>query len=146
MTSKKQREAERAEALENIRDALQACGPDGDATLLIIDDGGRPSNSGRTHKLELHVIRSVQVSLPRGVKATPMNDERPTIREYLTINVARLLGVRLAKDDRILMGGYGYSRSLELATALARKAGHPIHVETIGGSFGARGWIGERKA
>ncbi len=136
--SKKQRETERAEALDNIRDALKACGPDGDSTLLIVDDGGRPSSSGRTHRLQVHVIEPTHtVGRPVGCRSVT----RPRTTFFLSINAARVLGYRLAKDESILMGGYGYSRSLEIAQGLARACGHALHVDSLGDSFGARGWV-----
>lgn len=135
MTTKKERA--RAEALENIREALKSCGPDGSSTLLIIDDGGRPSPTGRTHYLEIHVLSCQHAGGTNGEWEC-----RPRTTYYLTINAANLLGYRLNKADQIVMGGYGYSRSLHLASNLAHAAGHPIYCDTIGGGLGgARGWI-----
>lgn len=140
MTTKKERE--RQEALELIRDALTACGPDGVATLLIIDDGGRPSSTGRTHRLEVHLIEPT-TDTTRDISGVNRLRSRTTL--YLTINAARALGYRLNKDDQIVMGGYGYSRSLEIATGLARLAGHPLYCDTLGGGIGStRGWIGQK--
>ncbi len=132
------RERDKLEALDNMREALEACGPNGTATLLIIDDGGKPSSSGRTHKLEIHVMRLNTVRLPNESMVTP----RPAIQEYLTINAARACGYRLSSDDRIIMGGYGYSRPQEIAQHLAHLVGHALHVETLGAGMGnVRGWV-----
>lgn len=132
MTTKKQRE--QSEAFDNIRDALRSCGPDGNSTLLFIDDGGRPSNTGRTHYIEIHVLCNADDGRQAGYV-------RPRTTYYLTINSARALGYRLNKADQIIMGGYGYSRTLELATALAKRAGHALYCDTIGGGMGStRGW------
>lgn len=141
MSTAKQRD--QAEALERLRDALTAAGPDGGATILIIDDGGKPSSSGRTHRLELHLIQNDFVR-PAPGDDRPRERERPATTLYLTINVARALGYRLDSCDRILMGGYGYSRSHQIAEHLASLAGHPLYFDSIGGGIGnTRGWIGK---
>lgn len=140
MTTKKERE--RKEALDNIRDALKACGPDGAATLLITDVGGRPSSTGRTHYLEIHVLSNEHVGEGYGPDGMRF---RPRTTLYLTINAARALGYRLNRQGQIIMGGYGYSRSREIATGLARLAGHPLYCDTLGGGIGATwGWVGQK--
>jgi hypothetical protein len=147
--TKKQRE--QAEAFERIREALDACGPSGTATLLIHDDGGRPSGSGRTHRLTVQVIRN-RVSGHSGGYAEPserLKYCRPVIAEWLTYNVAIACGYTFSKaHDAISMGGYGYSRSNQIATHLSRLAGHALHVQTTGATFAApNGWVDDsRKA
>ncbi len=143
MSTKKERE--KAEALESIRDALTACGPSGTATLLIHDDGGRPSSTGRTHRLTVQVIR-----LRSPGRDTESNGEpRPHIDEWLTFNVAKACGYSFSeRHETITMGGYGYSRSHQIATHLSRLAGHALHVQTTGATFAApNGWVdGSRPA
>lgn len=134
MTTKKQRE--QAEAFDNIRDALRSCGPDGNSTLLFIDDGGRPSSTGRTHYIEIHVLSNSDTY------AGKAQTDRPHVTYYLTINAAKALGYRLNKADQIIMGGYGYSRTQHLANHLAALAGHALYCDTIGGGMGStRGWV-----
>ncbi len=142
MATKRQRE--QAEALDNIREALDACGPSGTATLLIHDDGGRPSGSGRTHRLTVQVIR-----LAHSSGAENNGEPRPVVAEWLTYNVAIACGYTFSKaHDAISMGGYGYSRSHQIATHLSHLAGHALHVQTTGATFAApNGWVDDsRKA
>lgn len=140
MTTKKQRE--QAEAFDNIRDALAKCGPMGSATLLFIDDGGRPSSSGRTHYIEIHVLENQADGRPTDTLRELCDSLRPRTTYYLTINAAHALGYRLNKADQIIMGGYGYSRTLQLASHLAARAGHALYCDTIGGGMGStRGWV-----
>jgi hypothetical protein len=134
MSTKKQREE--AEALENLRDALTAAGPEGGATLLIINASSKSSSTGRNHYLEIKLLQNVEERRHYSDKS-PRKD-RPEATLDLTYRVAKLLGYRLTKDGQIIMGGYGYSRSQKLTDHLAHKAGHPIYVQTIG-------WIGKVK-
>ncbi len=134
MTTKKQRE--QAEAFERIKEALAACGPDGTATLLIHDDGGRSSSTGRTHRLTVQVIRTMLGPQPR-----------PHVVDWLTFNVAKACGYTFSeRHDAISMGGYGYSRPHQIATHLSRLAGHALHVQTTGATFAApNGWVDDSK-
>jgi len=140
VATKKQRE--QAEALDNIRDALAACGPGGgsaSATLLIHDDGGRPTNTGRSHRLTVQLIRSEWRPDPGGKEQRL----RPVCAEWLTRNVATACGYRYSDaHEAIVMGGYGYSRSTEIAQHLSRLAGHALYVQAIGATFAAPdGWV-----
>jgi hypothetical protein len=142
MSTKKQRE--QAEVLENLRDALTAAGPEGGATLLIINASSKSSSTGRNHYLEIKLLENKHAenfaSQGDGFRFRP----RATLD--LTYNVAKLLGYRLTKDGQIIMGGYGYSRSQQLTDHLAHKAGHPLYVQTIGEGMGdTNGWIGKVK-
>jgi hypothetical protein len=146
VSTKKQRE--QAKALENIRDALAEAGPLGGGTLLIIDDGGRPSSSGRTHCLEIHLLENKPARRyePSCRIEGNVDEYRPQTTLYLTINVATLLGYRLNKSDQIIMGGYGYSRPHHIAEALAWAAGHPLYFDSLGAGIGnVRGWIGKAR-
>jgi hypothetical protein len=128
------KEREKAEALERIREALAACGPSGTATLLIHDDGGRPSSTGRSHRLTVQVIR---------LRSPGRGEPRPHIDEWLTFSVAKACGYTFSQaHEAIVMGGYGYSRSHQIAAHLSRLAGHALYVQTTGATFAApNGWV-----
>jgi hypothetical protein len=124
MASKK----EQAEAWERIADSIKACGPDGSATLMFESVGSRPSSSGRTEYIDVHVLRIG-------------DDGRPAPSEWLAFNIALAFGYRFNRNhEAIAMGGYGYCRATQIVGDLARKAGHAIRVESHGFAFGPRGW------
>lgn len=132
--------ADKAEALESLKREVACCGPDGNATLLIIDDGGKPSGSGRTHKLQLRVMQPSMTSAPEG--RLPNASDRPQLVSWLNLIVARALGYRVTKDDSITMGGYGYSRPQDIAAHIASAVGHAVFVQSEGAGMGdIRGWV-----
>lgn len=118
---------EREEAQRSLLDSLKACGESGKATLVITELESKPSNSGRTHYLDLRVWE-------------PGDDGAPRPAEWLTYIACKAKGWRFnPKREAISMGGYGYCRATEIASQLARLAGFPIRVESVN-TFGPRGW------
>lgn len=113
--------AERAEALERMRDALKACRPTGNATLEIRWVGGMPTSTGRSDYYELRVWRIL-----------PDRDgkKRPRCSEWLTMNAAILLGYRFNKSrEAVQVGGCGFNKAHQIASELAHAAGHALYVE-----------------
>jgi hypothetical protein len=120
-----------AASAARVRESLALCGPDGSQTLQLLDDGGRPSSSGRTHRIQVRVLGTIE--------------GRPVTLWHITHNVAEALGMRMTRDqESILMGGYGYSRTLELAMRLSELCGHELHCESPGSFAGANGWVRSR--
>ncbi len=113
--------AMRDEALTLLRERLAVCGPEGKGTLCIMSCGGRPTSTGRSDYYEIRILES-----NRG-------DGRPGRSAWLNALASRALGLRL-NDERVSMGGCGYNKPLELATSLARIAGHWLSVDLDGSS------------
>lgn len=125
--TKRERERERQEAWESIREPLAKCGPHGSATLEIRAVEFKSSKSGTTGHIEIRVWEVV--------------NGRPEPTYWLTRNVAVALGIRFdARRETLTMGGYGYCRSTQIASHLAQKAGHPLMIRSINFFAGPNGW------
>lgn len=113
--------AVRDEALTLLRERLAVCGPDGAATLCILSCGGRPTSTGRSDYYEIRILEASR------------EDGRPTRSAWLNVLACRALGLRL-NDERVSVGGCGFNKPLDLATKLARIAGHWLAVDLDGSS------------
>ncbi len=119
--------AERTEAIERLKGWLKDCGPDGSASLMISENW----HGSSTPQVDVRILR-----------ARDDNGGRPTLEEWLTFNVSKALGYRFSeRNECILMGGCGYSRTTELAMALTKACGHPLFLTTQGAAFAPNGWF-----
>lgn len=122
--------AEREDYAARLREHLRAAGPDGKATLHIQWASGGPTSSGRTDRYEVRLWES-------GDNGRPW----PTL--WLTRMVAYALGYRYNdRHESVVLTGYGYSKSHQIASDLARLCGHPIHCVAPGEAMFSGGMIG----
>jgi hypothetical protein len=125
---------QKQEAAKLLKNNLIRCAESSvgyEQTLLIIASNWHPTSTGLGCNLDVHLIGRSRYAADRA---------RAQVNAGLNNLIADALGYRQAKDQSLISGGYGYSRSEHLASSLAALAGHEIFVQTIGESMGFCGW------
>jgi hypothetical protein len=133
--------AERDESIANLKEWLVKAGPGGSATVHIQWVSGGPTSSGRTDRYEVRLWEHAGTNYAAAGETVLTTRPQPTM--WLTFHVARALGYRFnARHEAVVLTGYGYSKSHEIACSLARLVGHPIFVQAPGESMFSGGMIG----
>ena len=120
MTTKEQKQLEIQYSTEVLREALQACGPIGNGSLTIRIRRG----SGMNDYLDLYVTQIADVGAITG----RVMGMRPMSR-WVTFHVANALGYRMSVQEDMCVGGYGYSKTHSVVTALSRLVGFPLYLD-----------------